>query len=227
MKNRRNKLCYLCGGNGADTRDHIPPRGIFPKKPSGQLITVPAHKKCNEQFQNDDEIFRNLIIAASFRTMEGKMSWDEIVIKSFHSNPGARKELLKRLKKIYVEDPISGLIIPKYALMLESDLFIRQLRRWTLGLYFKKNNRPLNQDAKINIEKLTVPEISIVGIQHYLYTRFRLSLKWKIVEPNIFVYSYTSSIESKDEVVIFFILFNTEVYMTSININEPLIIVPK
>ena len=64
-KKKHQKFCYLCEQPNPDTRDHIPPRGIFPKMPKGQLITVPAHEGCNNRFSRDDELFRNPIIAAS------------------------------------------------------------------------------------------------------------------------------------------------------------------
>jgi hypothetical protein len=55
------ETCYLCGEkiNKTDrTLDHIPPKQFFPssiiKKGNIQLITLPAHKKCNEDYQNDE-----------------------------------------------------------------------------------------------------------------------------------------------------------------------------
>ena len=52
--------CYLCGGI-ADTRDHVPPRGIFSEPRPSDLITVPCCGKCNNQFSTEDEWFRTLI----------------------------------------------------------------------------------------------------------------------------------------------------------------------
>jgi hypothetical protein len=53
------KLCYLCGKPNPDTREHIPPRGIFSKKPTGQLITVPVHETCNNKFSQVYDLLRN------------------------------------------------------------------------------------------------------------------------------------------------------------------------
>jgi hypothetical protein len=90
---QKEAYCYICGKTGADSKDHIPPRGIFPRKPTGQLITVKAHRSCNESFQHDDELFRNLIIAACYRIREGKTAWEKQVLYSFKKNPGAKKIL--------------------------------------------------------------------------------------------------------------------------------------
>ena len=40
------------------TKDDVPPRGLFGNNPSGNLITVPACVKCNNDTSNDDELFR-------------------------------------------------------------------------------------------------------------------------------------------------------------------------
>ena len=96
-KRRRSRLCYLCGKAGADSRDHVPPRGIFPKLPRGNLITVPAHEACNKAFSEDDEAFRNAIISASWRSEAGRQAWDEQVLTSFAKNPKPGKNYVTGL----------------------------------------------------------------------------------------------------------------------------------
>jgi hypothetical protein len=50
-------LCAYCGGKGALTRDHVPPRAIFPDDPAHRvnLITVPACQRCHGKFSSDDQ----------------------------------------------------------------------------------------------------------------------------------------------------------------------------
>jgi hypothetical protein len=50
-------ICLICGKDGADSVDHVPPKGIFLVK-SSDLITVPAHVSCNKSSELDDECFR-------------------------------------------------------------------------------------------------------------------------------------------------------------------------
>jgi hypothetical protein len=56
--------CYLCGAP-ATTRDHIPPRGLFPQPRPNNLITVPACRSCNHDRSLDDEYFRDVVAAGS------------------------------------------------------------------------------------------------------------------------------------------------------------------
>lgn len=49
--------CFNCGAP-SETRDHVPPKGVFPAPRPKQLITVPACRKCNNSTKLDDEYFR-------------------------------------------------------------------------------------------------------------------------------------------------------------------------
>jgi len=53
VKSKYSKRCYLCGKAKPDSKDHIPPRGVFPKVPKGNLITVPAHRTCNNEYSQN------------------------------------------------------------------------------------------------------------------------------------------------------------------------------
>lgn len=52
-------VCAFCGQQfKGKTKDHVPPRGLFGENPKGNLITVPACVKCNNDTSKDDEFFR-------------------------------------------------------------------------------------------------------------------------------------------------------------------------
>lgn len=56
-------ICYLCGKPGADSKDHVPPKGLLPESAYGkyQRITVPAHRECNSAASDDEEYLRDLL----------------------------------------------------------------------------------------------------------------------------------------------------------------------
>lgn len=65
------EICYLCAktiDKKNRTVDHIPAKQFFPsvllKKGHVQLMTLPTHKTCNNDFQKDEDYFR-LSIGAS------------------------------------------------------------------------------------------------------------------------------------------------------------------
>jgi hypothetical protein len=60
--------CAYCGGP-EETRDHVPPKGIFAGLPKNQLITVPSCWACNNGESKDDDYFRQAMVA--METIEG------------------------------------------------------------------------------------------------------------------------------------------------------------
>lgn len=55
------KSCIYCGSGEDLTRDHIPPKTLFPKPRPSNLITVPCCKNCNGSFSLDDEYFQIML----------------------------------------------------------------------------------------------------------------------------------------------------------------------
>ena len=57
-----NWVCVYCGLEEPDvrdrTRDHIPPKNLFPEPRPSDLITVPCCRQCNSSASEDDEYFR-------------------------------------------------------------------------------------------------------------------------------------------------------------------------
>lgn len=208
------KLCYLCGKPGADTREHIPPRGIFPKKPTGILITVPAHRRCNHKFHKDDELFRNSIIMASWRSLEGQKAWKEQVVPSWKKNPGARDELRRRLMPVWVKDRISGALVRAKGVKIECPFVDRQIDRWTRGLYYHRFKKPMPPDLKVEVDRLNPPEDSIAPMISDLAQQ-GIRLKWIHVEPDVFSYAYPVAEENIHIGFAVFVFFNTEVYLGS------------
>jgi len=215
---RNPKLCYLCGKPNPDTKEHIPPRGIFPKKPLGQLITVPAHKSCNNQFAEDDELLRNFLISASWRTKKGRDAWDMQVVPSWNKNLGAKRELTNRLTTLKIEDPITGKKVDHPAIMGEVSLFERQFKRFTKGLYYHKFHEPLPSDVIIEVSKLQPPEFSIPPINNILSSR-GYTLHWNHVERGVFSYSYHVANSNKNKGIAFFVFFDTEVFSAKIGFD--------
>jgi hypothetical protein len=213
------RLCYLCAKPGADTKDHIPPRDIFPVQPTGQLITVPAHYDCNHSFHKEDELFRNLITVASTRTPEGYRAWKEQVIPSWQNNPGAKKDLQKRLTSVWIKDAVSGGLLRSPAMKQDVELVQRQIDRWTRGLFYHKFKEPMPPSWKVTGEKLNPPEVSLIPFLNEL-AKEGVHPMWVHVEPNVFSYAYIISEEGRHVGFAIFVFFNTEVYMGATGLDR-------
>ena len=53
---RPKRQCAYCG-RSPESRDHVPPRNLFPNPPPDNLITVPSCINCNSGFKLDDDYF--------------------------------------------------------------------------------------------------------------------------------------------------------------------------
>lgn len=54
---KHDEACVYCGSAENITREHVPPKMLFPKPRPSDLITVPACQSCNASFKNDQEYF--------------------------------------------------------------------------------------------------------------------------------------------------------------------------
>ena len=54
------KSCIYCGNTEDLTKDHIPPKTLFPKPRPSNLITVPCCKNCNGSFSLEKDLFPHL-----------------------------------------------------------------------------------------------------------------------------------------------------------------------
>lgn len=71
--------CYLCGSTENLTRDHIPPKGLFPKPRPSNLYTVPCCYSCNNGAAKEDEYFRVATSSLINAHPTGQTTFDRVV----------------------------------------------------------------------------------------------------------------------------------------------------
>ena len=125
--------CYLCGAENPETRDHVPPRNLFPPPRPTNLITLPCCRACNEGFQLDDEFMRVFLSAAANRTDAGTRIWrGGVVGSSFARSERLRMSFRNMLLPILAQ--INGIVQPTSALIVGQQRANRYLVRLTKGL---------------------------------------------------------------------------------------------
>ena len=90
--------CCYCH-NPSTTKDHIPPKNIFPKPRPTNLITVLSCKDCNEDPSLDDEYFGFIITAACAGHHQARELFKEKVKKKSNSYPAFVISLLDDIKR--------------------------------------------------------------------------------------------------------------------------------
>src|SRR5713226_1536877 len=88
--------CFLSDSLENLTRDHIPPKNLFPDPKPSNLITVSCCATCNSKFSKDDELVRIWASTGEFCSPAGKWIWRNKVVPSFETR---NKKLIEHLKK--------------------------------------------------------------------------------------------------------------------------------
>lgn len=129
--------CVLCGRRVATTKDHIPPKGIFPKPRPDDLITVPACLKCNNDASHDDEIFRVYLNShVGMDKQRTKALWDQHTIRTIKHNRKLRKKLFGQVRPAYVKS-YGGIIYGKKMVgFWDSAAHDSIIERTVRGLYY-------------------------------------------------------------------------------------------
>lgn len=54
-------VCYLCGQDGADSREHVVPACLWPAVRNVDALIAPAHRRCNGAHSKDEQYVRDLV----------------------------------------------------------------------------------------------------------------------------------------------------------------------
>lgn len=132
-------VCIYCGKKGKMTKEHVPPKGLFPKPRPSNLITVPACKECNNSKSIDDEYIK-MLFNIDYRTFLNPQVRNNYgsVIKSIklHQKRGEVKKLIKSAKPVKVVCPITGKIQETIAVHPNSIIAENQAKDIVRGLYY-------------------------------------------------------------------------------------------
>lgn len=205
------KQCAYCGHVGMVTRDHVPPKGIFPKPRPANLITVPACRDCHsQQTSRDDEYFRNTLnVREDLSKHPEVLKVQPIVLRSFSkpNKAGMLGEFVKSIRLIEQVTP-AGIII-KNKLGFEADMvrIRRVVQRIVIGLFYhhRQHRIPVGYDALIfNEESLQTWPADYLNEVNKTILQPLLATKAEVRGNGVF--SYRFAFHPPDPDTIFWIL---------------------
>lgn len=151
--------CYLCGEilikNKNKSKDHIPPKCIFPEKKPFNLITAPCCKTCNDKFSPIDERMRNYFsVIAEAKSNEVGYTAKRVIQRSKR----LRSDFLSHITESPIVDSFGR---PLYFFHFKDEELKNELIDWlkriVKGLYFKKHKIRISDNADYEVKLL--PEI--------------------------------------------------------------------
>ncbi len=143
-------LCAYCGLRPGTTRDHVIPKGLFPKPRPQSIITVPVCALCNNAKSQDDDYLRDMLVI-DFQT-EGHPIAQQILKGPMIRSAARNKSRVARAAqlasgRIPIRTP-SGLYIGNAVVIpLESDRLQRIFATIVRGLTFHFHQRRLPPDC--------------------------------------------------------------------------------
>lgn len=145
-KTDRKVYCAYCGIKLAETRDHIPPKGIFNKPRTHDLITVPACSTCNHGFSSDDELFKVYMgFHAARSSANGEKLFKKGAVPTLKRKKGLIGKIMGTSQKVVVEGR------EYYQVQWDSDLYDRLVERIARGLFFHHFCRKVPEYCQIEV----------------------------------------------------------------------------
>jgi hypothetical protein len=147
-------ICAYCGSSENLTRDHVPPKNLFPRPRPSNLIEVRACKICHSDTSKDDEYFR---LKICLRDGVGKhpaarTQWNTIFRSLKRSKArGLARQFLSDIHLVQLKTP-SGLYLGKrLGYNVDMNRIRRVVQRTIRGLYFVESRKPLGLNNEVRI----------------------------------------------------------------------------
>jgi hypothetical protein len=147
------QLCAICGINVATTKDHIPPKSIYPKAMRAKnlsLNSIPACFSCNNGAAIEDE---ELKLYVGLSTGEHRSDSEKIIdslASTIANNGRLAKRVFQAKKNVYAT--MDGVVEKPYvAVTFGYENFSKAIARIVRGLYWMETGRPLGLDTKVSV----------------------------------------------------------------------------
>lgn len=179
-------LCAICGVNPATTKDHVPPKNLFPKPRPQDLITVPACACCNNGSSVEDEDFRtylSLLIGKQTDLMERLWLQSK---KSLDRRTQTRTSFLESIKSLGATHQTN--LGERIAFEIPARVYTIVFERVVRGLYYHHFGEILGKTVAISVAPLK-------GIDD---NSFKLIENWPTysIGGNAFVYKISRASDS-------------------------------
>lgn len=148
-KQKRLVRCAFCGET-ATTRDHIPPKSIYPAPRPTDLITVPACVRCNEGSKLDDEYFRWLIATAATPSESAFAIIEKRIIPNFTKRPALLHDVMSKSTCVDLFSQ-GGIYLDKsHAFNFDRHRIQNVIEKIVRGLYYHTQQSTLPKAASVS-----------------------------------------------------------------------------
>ena len=182
MKRRQTTTCAICGEQAATTKDHIPPKGIFPRPRPSDLITVPACRLCNKASSGLDEVFKVFVGIAAGHGPEGERMFKDQTSKTLQHNRRLRAQIANTVQDLWLRSPEGVVLGRRSAVPLDSKAHDQTIEKMIRGLHFHHTGAVIADRADIKVH----------WHDRLSQSLYEMSLSWAtgVVGHGQFIYRY-------------------------------------
>lgn len=182
------KVCAYCGGK-AETLDHIPSRNLY--KEVGDLvpIKVPSCKDCNTGFSRDEEYFRSVVVAITYKeSLTATTLFNGPIKRSIRYRPYLAMKMFRQMIPVELYSK-NGIFLDKKAAVITTKEDRKRIfnvcDKYIKGLFLNEFKQLLPSEWVIKHAWLTAK------LEGTLQKQLR-TLRWEVINEHIFVYGYNS-----------------------------------
>ena len=135
-------VCAICGEREGNTRDHVPPKSIFPRPRPGNLVTVPACAECNNGASDYDDLFKVFLsMQAAGNSEIARRLFQERTVRTLERNQALLSEIRKESRAVEVVSS-RGATETRTGVLWNSQAHHSVIERTIRGLYYHHSGYP-------------------------------------------------------------------------------------
>ncbi|HWO74725.1 MAG TPA: hypothetical protein VNM69_02270 [Bacillus sp. (in: firmicutes)] len=205
MREIEEKICSICGQEGGNSVDHIPPKNLFLEhhRHGRNLITVPAHTSCNNACSRDDDYFRIFILIYSYwKSTLARELWDTKVRRQLSRKESEKFKGYLQRNMVPTNFHLNGALLN--AMKFNAERIDRVASRIAKGLYYHKTGFILDKDLPF--------DVSFNG--YNITTELDHLFIFEPVIEGIFKYAWIEANEQKEGIIRMIFFDTVEFYAT-------------
>lgn len=143
-------LCAICGVNPSTTKDHVPPKSLYPKPRDNNLNlhTVPACAHCNNGASQDDEVFKMLVGIDTGEHQDSPQKVIDSLAGTIAKNSRVAGQVFSTQKRVLAK--LGGAVLePAISVTFDFQPYERVINRIVRGLHWKETRRVFASDARV------------------------------------------------------------------------------
>ncbi len=152
-------ICYYCGQE-ATTKEHVPPRALFPEKRDvldgtnyrNNLTTVPSCEAHNLGKSLDDEYLLYVLVMSLPSNEVAKNQFLTKIHRAVATNPSLLKRLLLKYEEVTVHDNITDKWFKTIAIRPEQNRLVNIFTSIAKGIYYLEKDTAWNSKVHIVTE---------------------------------------------------------------------------